>query len=165
MSLVPPGLDQVLHLGAARRRILPPSVRDHRESGRTKTGASVLDEDPDRAVAQWMVEVAHRKEPSRAAQATIAESSGSVLEYLEARTGRSLRSRKEVDNYLQDLAAQKSTADLRGTRRGIRRGALLLSLALVAYLDFYYYWDVNLQIASIPKVHVFLPAGERDALR
>ena len=85
-----------------------------------------------------------------------AESSDTVLEYLEAQVGRKLRSRGAVDAFLGDLASRQRRERSLGTRRGIVRGALLLALAVAAYFH-YYYWDVKLGIASLPAVQVFVP--------
>jgi hypothetical protein len=116
------------------------------------TVVGVID-DTGRNLAQWLREIA-RGRP--VVPAVPAESGEGVLQYLEQKTGRKLRSRLAVDAYLQDLEAQESAAHRRGMRRGIVRGAILLALVAAAYLQ-YYYWDVKLEIASLPGVEVFVP--------
>lgn len=115
-------------------------------------------DDTGRNLAQWLREVARGPRPARPAAQAPGESGERLLDYLEARTGRKLRSREAVDAYLKDLESQKSEAQRTGMRRGIIRGAILLVLILAAYLQ-YYYWDVKLEIASLPAVQVFVPVS------
>ncbi len=116
-------------------------------------------DDTGRNLAQWLRDVARGRlgapqTPPPAADGTRED----VLEYLERRTGRKLRSREAVDRYLKDLEARESEFRRKGMRRGIIRGTLLLALILTAYLN-YYYWDVRLEIVSLPAVQVFVPVN------
>ncbi len=109
-------------------------------------------DDTGRNLARWLREVARgRKSEARAQHGEPAED---VLKHLENRTGRTLRSQDAIDVFLRDLAAARIRAHKLGMRRGILRGALLLLLVVAAFLH-YYYWTVNLEIASLPGVHVF----------
>jgi hypothetical protein len=109
-------------------------------------------DDTGRNLAQWLREVARGKP---AVEASLpAESSDVVLGHLEARTGRTLRSRAAVDALLKDMAQAEYRTQVRGMRRGILRGALLLTLLLAAVLH-YYYWDVTLEIGALPRVEVY----------
>lgn len=109
-------------------------------------------DDTGKNLAQWLREVARGK-PSIDVS-LVAESSDAVLEHLEQRTGRTLRSRAAVDALLKDMVLAEARAHQRGMRRGILRGALLLSLLLAAFLH-YYYWDVTLEIGALPRVEVY----------
>jgi hypothetical protein len=119
---------------------------------RSRTFLNVID-DTGQNLAQWLREVARGKaaaEPSPGA----AESRDAILEHLEQRTGRKLRSCDAVDALLKDMAEAETRARRQGMRRGILRGALLLCLLLAAALH-YYYWTVSLEIESLPSVAVF----------
>ncbi len=105
-------------------------------------------------LAQWMREVARGPRTADASR-TPAESTEVVLEHLESRIGRKLSSSQAVDNFLRDLASEKSNAEKRGMRRGILRGTLLLGLLVAAFLN-YYYWSVRVEIASMPTILVFV---------
>jgi hypothetical protein len=109
-------------------------------------------DDTGKNLAQWLREVARGKPAVDASPVT--ESSDAILEHLEARTGRTLRSRAAVDALLKDIVLAEARAHQRGMRRGILRGALLLSLLLAAFLH-YYYWDVTLEIGALPHVEVY----------
>jgi hypothetical protein len=87
------------------------------------------------------------------------ESSEDVLRYLEQLTGRELRSREAIKVYLKELARDEIQRTRVATGNRIVREALLLGLLSVAYLH-YYYWDVSLQIASLARIHVFVPVIE-----
>ena len=91
----------------------------------------------------------------------VAESSDDVLAYLESLTGRKLRSRSAVDLLFKDFADDEAKR-LRAMKvRAARRHVLLLALAAAAFLH-YYYWDVNLTIAALPEMKVFVPVTDRD---
>lgn len=109
-------------------------------------------DDTGRNLAKWLREVARGRKSEAPGQQ--GESAEAVLKHLEARTGRKLRSADAVDGFLRDLAAARTHAHKQGMRRGILRGALLLLLLVTAFLH-YYYWSVNLEIASLPAVQVF----------
>ena len=109
-------------------------------------------DDTGKNLAQWLREVARGKPVVDVSLP--AESSDAILEHLEARTGRTLRSRAAVDALLKDMALAEFRAHQRGMRRGILRGALLLTLLLAAFLH-YYYWDVTLEIGALPRVEVY----------
>lgn len=124
---------------------IPPPVR--------KPGLRAAIDDTGRNLAQWLREVAHG--PASVPPALpVEETSDSVLQHLENRVGRKLRSRAAIDGFLKDLAVAESREWQRGMRRGILRGALLLCLLLGAILHFYY-WSVALEIESLPSVQVY----------
>lgn len=116
-------------------------------------------DDTGRNLARWLREVARGRVE---APPSTAESAEAVLGHLEHLAGRKLRSAAAVDVFLRDLAAERTRAQKQGMRRGIARGALLVGLAAAAFLH-YYYWSVNLEIASLPAVKVFGVAPVRAA--
>lgn len=76
-----------------------------------------------------------------------------LLSQLERATGRQIRSREDISQYVDELSA-----------KGIEQRAksrLFKSVALVTLLLFsaaqYYYIDVQLQILSQPSLTVFVP--------
>ncbi|MGE5639230.1 MAG: hypothetical protein ACM30H_03985 [Clostridia bacterium] len=107
-------------------------------------------DDTGKNLARWLREVAR----GQRADPAPAESAEAVLRHLEARTGLKLRSQGAIDLFLRDLAAARVRAQRLGMRRGILRGALLLLLLVAAFLQ-YYYWSVNLEIASLPSIQVY----------
>lgn len=130
--------------------------------GPTAAGAPVLSrgraflnaiDDTGQNLAQWLREIARGRIDAESLPES-KESSDAILKHLEARTGRTLRSRAAVDALLKDMALAEIRAHRRGMRRGILRGALLLCLLLAAFLH-YYYWDVTLEIGALPHVEVY----------
>lgn len=109
-------------------------------------------DDTGRNLARWLREVARGHKGDLSASA--GESPDAVLKHLESRAGRKLRSSAAIDGFLRDLAAERTRAHKQGMHRGIVRGALLAALLAAAFLH-YYYWTVNLEIASLPVVQVF----------
>jgi hypothetical protein len=91
------------------------------------------------------------------------QSSEEILAHLEQVTGRKLRSCDAVDRYLKELARDEDRRERSAFRKRIFRETLLLGLALVAFFN-YYYWDVSLQIASVPIVKIFVPLAKTAAL-
>lgn len=91
------------------------------------------------------------------------QSSEEILEHLEKVTGRKFRSCDAIDRYLKDLARDEGQRTRSAFHKRLVRESLLLSLALAAFLN-YYYWDVSLQIASVPIVKIFVPLTKTAAL-
>jgi hypothetical protein len=81
------------------------------------------------------------------------DTSDQLLTYLEQRTGRTLRSRRAIDAYVNATVADGAGGSLRN--RSVRLTAGLSVLALMFL--FYYFMDVGLQISSIPS-NVLAPA-------
>jgi hypothetical protein len=127
------------------------------ESARVKTPMAKADEDYSAELARWLSEVGRRR--SGPADA-VSEPPEAVLGHLEALAGRKLRSCEAVDAYLADLANDEWSRHRAAERRRIGREGVLLALVLAAYLH-YYYWEVQVQIASLPAVKTFvkLPAA------
>ena len=117
-------------------------------------------------LADWLKEAGRRtQDASRASARPGADqdetfnSPASLHRYVEELAGRKLQSHAEVLEFLKEVAGTQPEAHVaREKRRMVREVALLLILAL-SYLH-YYYWDVQLQIAALRSVNVFVPAPE-----
>ncbi len=79
--------------------------------------------------------------------------------YLEALAGRKLQTHAELLAYLREVAGTQPDAHRERERRRMVREVSLIVLLAVSYLH-YYYWEVQLQIAALHSVSVFIPATE-----
>ena len=86
------------------------------------------------------------------------ESAEELIRYLEELTGRKLTSREDILGYFKELKAQEAERQRAETKRRIVRETFFLGLLVLAAAQ-YYYWDVNLQIAALQKVHYFVPVA------
>jgi len=81
-----------------------------------------------------------------------------LLEYLESLTGRRLRTRADIQNYVREVGARKAEDE-----PSVRRWLKLKRITLVALLAFggmqYYMLDVLLEIASMRSNTFFVPAS------
>jgi hypothetical protein len=124
----------------------------------------VIKDDDYGDVARWLRDAAARR-VGKAAQSRSeipvirTESAETVLLHFEQLTGRTFGSRDTVHAYLKELAADEDVRTRAATNRRIYRETLLLGLLLAAFLH-YYYWDVNLQIASLAHLQVYVPVTE-----
>ena len=73
--------------------------------------------------------------------------------------GRRFTSREDINDFLKQIQAEEVEKTRAATRQRIIRETLLLGCLLASFLQ-YYYWDVSLQIASLQKVHVFVPVSQ-----
>jgi hypothetical protein len=87
------------------------------------------------------------------------ESDADLIAHLERLSGRSIKSRKDIAEYVDDL-----------TRKGNQRKSksqhlknLLLALLLIVSAAQYYYLDVQLQILAQPSLTVFVPVKDGAA--
>ena len=115
-------------------------------------------------LTQWLKEAGQRA--GRSAPGAAAGDDGdetynspaSLHRYLEELAGRPLRSHAEVLDFLEQVAGGEHRAHHDQRRqRMVREGTLLFMLA-VSYLH-YYYWEVQVQIATLKSVNTFLPAA------
>ena len=91
-----------------------------------------------------------------------AESSEDLIRYMEGLTGRKLASRDSIHRYFSELWHEQAERNRRAEGRRIAwEGLLVIVLALAAL--HYYYWDVNLQIASLRSIQVFAAAPPASA--
>ncbi|MGH8687925.1 MAG: hypothetical protein ACREU5_10430 [Burkholderiales bacterium] len=117
-------------------------------------------------LADWLKEAGRRTQDvaranaeSRGEQDDTYNSPASLHRYVEELAGRKLQSHAEVLEFLKVVAGNQPEGHAaREQRRMVREVALLAILAL-SYLH-YYYWDVQLQIAALRSVNVFVPAHE-----
>ena len=117
--------------------------------------------DLDEELAKWLKEAGRRTIPpsshgSRDDDETWSLSPAHLFRYLEELAGRKLRSRADLVSYLDQLSGNAPKAHRVRERQRIIREGMLIGLLALAYLQ-YYYWDVNLQIASLQSVQVFVP--------
>jgi hypothetical protein len=79
-----------------------------------------------------------------------------LLEHLEKLTGRSLRTREEIQAYVREVSARKATDE-----PSVRRWLQIKRVTLFALLAFgimqYYLLDVMLEIISMPATTYFVP--------
>ena len=61
--------------------------------------------------------------------------------------------------YLREVAGTQPDAHRERERRRMVREVSLLVLLAISYLH-YYYWEVQLQIAALQSVNVFIPAPD-----
>jgi hypothetical protein len=112
-------------------------------------------------LAQWLKEAGRRTSARVPHVDEDADESfnspASLHHYLEELAGRKLGSHAEVLRYLREVAGRQPEAHREQERRRLVREATLLVLLAISYLH-YYYWDVQLQIAALHSVGVFLPA-------
>ncbi len=119
-------------------------------------------------LAQWLKE-AGRRAPAKAAPVDedadeTYNSPASLHHYLEDLAGRKLQSHGEVLAYLREVAGTQPNAHRERERRRMVREVSLLVLLTISYLH-YYYWEVQLQIAALRSVSVFIPASEAPPKR
>jgi hypothetical protein len=119
-------------------------------------------------LAQWLKEAGRRTPVRRAAVDEDADESynspASLHHYLEALAGRKLQSHAEVLRYLREVAGTQPEAQRERERRRMVREVSLLALLAISYLH-YYYWEVQLQIAALQSVSVFIPAPDARPYR
>ena len=117
--------------------------------------------DAEREDDGYSSDLAHWLEDSGRRRAVhLHESPEQLLAHLEKLAGRSLRSREEIAIYLDELKDDGDTrARSETTRSRIRQVVLLVVLA--GAIAQYYYWDVNLLIVGLQKVHYFVKARSR----
>ncbi len=77
-----------------------------------------------------------------------------LLRYLEQMSGRTIRTREDVETYVQQLKGSKAE-EASARRWQTAKTAVLLFLACAAALQ-YYLLDIMLQIASLPHVTFFV---------
>jgi len=82
-----------------------------------------------------------------------ADTSEQLLNYLEYRAGRTLRSHRAIDEYV-DVVAADGAAGLRNRSLRLTAGMSVLALMFL----FYYFMDVGVQISSM-RSNVLTPAA------
>lgn len=117
-------------------------------------------------LAQWLKE-AGRRTQSRLPDAPKAaeeddgtfNSPASLHRYLEELAGRKLLTHADVLAFLKEVAGSEPRENRQRELRRMVRELVLLGLLALSYLQ-YYYWDVQLQIAALKSVRVYILAPE-----
>jgi len=81
------------------------------------------------------------------------DSDRELLAHLERLTGRRIRSRQDISDYIGGLPARASEKQ---SKRQHLKNVLLVALLVVAAAQ-YYFIDIQLQILSQPTLTVFVP--------
>jgi hypothetical protein len=85
------------------------------------------------------------------------ENRDELVQHLEKLTGRTLRTREDIQAYVKEVSARKA-----GDEPSVRRWLKLKKVTLVALLAFgvmqYYMLDVMLEIVSMRSITFFVPA-------
>lgn len=114
-------------------------------------------------LAEWLKEAGRRTQSAVRAESGAGDdtfnSPASLHKYLEALAGRKLQTHAEMLAYLREVAGTQPDAHRERERRRMVREVSLIVLLAVSYLH-YYYWEVQLQIAALNSVSVFIPATE-----
>ena len=88
------------------------------------------------------------------------ESREELVQHLERLTGRTLRTREDIQAYVRDVAARKA-AEQPSVRRWLRaKKATLVALLAFGVIQ-YYVLDVMLEIVSMRSNTFFVPASAR----
>ena len=81
-----------------------------------------------------------------------------LVQHLEKLTGRTLRTREDIQAYVREVAARKAADD-----PAVRRWLTAKKITLIVLLGFgvmqYYILDVLLEIVSLPTTTFFVPAS------
>jgi hypothetical protein len=93
-------------------------------------------------------------EPDAAAEFN---SPASLHKYVEELAGRQLKTHADVLSYLREVAGNQPHAHAMRERHRMVRELTLLTLLALSYLHFYY-WEVQLQIAALNSVRIFVPS-------
>jgi len=81
-----------------------------------------------------------------------------LVQHLEKLTGRTLRTREDIQAYVREVSARKAT-DQPSVRRWLNAKKITLIALLALSVLQYYILDVLLQIASIRTPTYFVPAS------
>ncbi len=113
-------------------------------------------------IAQWLKEAGRRagsaaRDSGGAPDDDSYNSPASLHRYVEELAGRPLQSHADVLNYLKEVAGSLPKEHRGQERRRLLRELTLVSLLVASFLQ-YYYWDVQLQIAALNSVQIFVPA-------
>lgn len=120
-------------------------------------------------LTQWLKE-AGRRTQSRPPSVDEAEddetfnSPASLHRYLEELAGRKLQSHTEVLAFLKEVAGGEPQGHRHRELRRMARELVLLGVLALSYLQ-YYYWDVQLQIAALKSVNVYILAPQTRAAK
>lgn len=88
------------------------------------------------------------------------ESREELVQHLEKLTGRTLRTREDIQAYVREVSERKAT-DLPSVRRWLNAKRITLVALLAFGVVQYYILDVLLEIASMRTTTFFVPASTR----
>jgi hypothetical protein len=117
-------------------------------------------------LADWLKEAGRRARHEAPARADANDdrsfnSPAELHRYLEHLAGRPLQSHGEVLHYLRQVAGTSPQTHRDQERRRMVREVLLLLLVSLSYLH-YYYWEVQVEIAKLNSLRIFVPAVAPD---
>ena len=90
------------------------------------------------------------------------ESSESLIQYLEQASGRRLRTREEIRQFLLETSAKKPEAEKTTALWHTLKQGMWLALLVAAYLQFYLL-DIMVEINSISEIRVNVPVTKLQA--
>lgn len=115
-------------------------------------------------LTHWLKE-AGRRAQSKAQAGDAADgddtynSPASLHRYLEELAGRKLQTHAQVLEFLKEAAGSQPQGYREHERRRMVREVVLIVVLALSYLHFYF-WEVQLQIAALNSVNVFVPAPQ-----
>ena len=115
-------------------------------------------------LADWLKDAgrrARREAPAGGDGDYTFNSPAELHRYLEQLAGRPLQSHGEVLQYLRQVAGSNPRTHRDQERRRMVREVLLLLLVSLSYLH-YYYWEVQVEIAKLNSLRIFIPAVALD---
>jgi hypothetical protein len=115
-------------------------------------------------LAEWLQEAGRRARREATAGTDGDETFNSPAElhrYVEQLAGRPLQTHGEVLHYLRQVAGTNPRAYRDQERRRMVREVSLLLLLSLSYLH-YYYWEVQVEIAKLNAVRIFIPTSAPD---
>jgi hypothetical protein len=112
-------------------------------------------------LADWLKEAGRRARHEAPARADANDdrsfnSPAELHRYLEQLAGRPLQSHAEVLHYLSEVAGSNPREHRYLERRRMVRELSLLLLLSLSYLH-YYYWEVQVEIAKLNALRIFVP--------
>lgn len=114
-------------------------------------------------LAAWLKEAGHRtrRQSAPAADSDDTFNSPAALHrYVEELAGRPLSTHAEVLGYLREVAGTSPREYRDQERRRMVREIALLALLTLSYLH-YYYWEVQVEIAKLNSLRIFIPTETR----
>lgn len=128
---------------------------------RTEVGVGGGAEGGGDQLAEWLKEAGRRARHEAPAGANAEDdrsfnSPAELHRYLEQLAGRPLRSHGEVLQYLREVAGSSPREHRHLERRRMVREVLLLLVLAFSYLH-YYYWEVQVEIAKLNTLRIFVP--------
>jgi hypothetical protein len=112
-------------------------------------------------LAEWLKEAGRRARREAAARADADDdrsfnSPAELHRYLEQLAGRPLQSHGDVLNYMKEVAGSNPREHRYLERRRMLREISLVLLLSLSYLH-YYYWEVQVEIAKLNALRIFVP--------